>query len=194
MRAISIVTIRVLLLGLVIATAPANASAQEERPPFTRLRFGAGGAGGWHVAGGPDIGMGGGQLRVGAQVGQHFAAYYMASGFVGAITDRPGSGRSTAGMFWNTAMAELTPTDFMQIAGGPSADWIWGCDDTFQNEVDCDSTEAFFGMHARLAFALGGYGPGPRSGLTISADVHSTWYRSDDPSVSIIGGIGFDLF
>lgn len=210
MRTNAIMAIGTLALGLA-ATAPAAAqdasheyetgyehgydTAQaQEHYEFTRFRFGVSGVGGGHWAGGPDIGMGGAQLRLGVQVGQILAFYYMPTGLVGSIVDRPGSAGSVAGLMWNTAMAEVTLGDFLQIGGGPSMDFVWGCSRDFQSETDCDTTDPFFGAHGRVALALGGHGPGRRGGVTISADVHPTFYRSDDPSIAVLGGIGFDLY
>ncbi|MDQ3036217.1 MAG: hypothetical protein M3Y87_27700 [Myxococcota bacterium] len=211
MRTNAIMAIGTLALGLA-ATAPAaaqdrayeyetgyeqgyeQAQAQAQDYDFVRFRFGASGVGGGHWAGGPDIGMGGAQLRLGVQIGQMFAVYYQPTGLVGSIVDRPGSAGSAAGLLWNTAMAEVTLADFIQIGGGPSMDFVWGCDRNFQAEVDCDSTDPFIGAHGRVALALGGHGPGRRGGVTISADVHPTWYRSDDPSIAVLGGIGFELY
>jgi hypothetical protein len=204
----SMVTIGALAVGLA-TTAPV--AAQEYEPAyeygyeqgyeqaqqdyeFARFRFGISGVGGAQVANGPDIGMGGAQLRLGVQIGQMVGLYYMPTGLVGAITDRPGSSGSVAGLLWNTLMFDLTIADFVQIGGGPSMDWIWGCSSDIQAEVDCDTTDPFFGMHGRLAFVIGGHGPGRRGGLTLSADVHPTFYDWDDPSVAVLGGLGFELY
>jgi hypothetical protein len=45
-----------------------------------------------------------------------------------------------------------------------------------------------------VAFVLGGHGPGRRGGVTLSADVHPTFYEWDEVALSVIGGLGFDLY
>lgn len=167
---------------------------EREDPHFTRFRFGISGVGGGHWEGGPDIGMGGAQVRVGVQLGDWVAIYYQPTGLVGAIYDRADGSEAAAGLMWNTAMIELTVMDFLQIGGGPSVDFIWGCDNRYQDEIDCDSSDAFFGASGRVALVLGDYGPGYRQGLTISAEVHPTWYREDDASIAVLGGIGYELY
>lgn len=203
MRKSSIVAIGALALGLA-ATAPAaaqdyyEAGYEYEQPAeaheFARVRLGVSGVGGGHFANGPDIGMGGLQLRLGMQVGQIVGFYYMPTGLIGSIVDRPGSAGSVAGLLWNTGIVEVTLADMVQLGVGPSVDWIWGCSRDFQSEVACDSTDAYFGMHGRVAFVLGGHGPGRRGGVTLSGDVHPTFYDWDDPGLSVLGGLGFELY
>ncbi len=168
--------------------------APPERPAYLRFRFGASGVGGAVIASGPDIGMGGAQLRFGINMGDMLAFYYQPTGLIGSFIDRPDGSESIAGLMWNTAMAELTFADMLQLGVGPSMDFVWGCDNRFQNEIECDASNPIFGIHGRVAVVLGGDGPGRRGGLTLSADVHPMFYEWDEVALSVIGGLGFDLY
>lgn len=165
-----------------------------EEPAYLRFRFGLSGVGGAVIASGPDIGMGGAQLRVGVGLGDMIAFYYQPTGLIGALVDRPNGSEAAAGLLWNTAMLELTFADMLQLGVGPSMDFVWGCDNAFQNEIECDTSDPLFGLHGRTAFVFGGSGPGQRAGLTLSLDVHPTFYESDEVALSVIGGLGFDLY
>lgn len=165
-----------------------------EEPAYVRFRFGISGVGGAVVASGPDIGMGGAQLRLGVTLGDMIAFYYQPTGLIGALVNRPDGSEAAAGLLWNTAMVELTFADMLQLGVGPSMDFVWGCDNAFQNEIECDTSDPLFGLHGRTAFVFGGGGPGQRGGLTLSLDVHPTFYESDEVALAVIGGLGFDLY
>ena len=194
-----------LALGLT-ATAPAAAQTAYREKAFTeieveedeaalRFRFGISGLGGAQLGGGPDLGMGGLALRVGVQLGDWGAIYYQPTGLVGSGVDREGAtGDSIAGQMWNTGMIELTFFDVLQIGGGPSADFIWGCEETIQDEVACADSDIAFGLDGRLALVLGGAEPGQRDGFVIEARVHSTWYDTEDASIAVLGGLGYDVY
>jgi hypothetical protein len=68
--------------------------------------------------------MGGAQLRLGINIGDMVAFYYQPTGLIGAFVDRPDGSGSVAGLMWNTAMAELTFVDMLQVGIGPSMDFV----------------------------------------------------------------------
>lgn len=196
-------TLGTLALGLA-AASPASAQyarpyyeveeVEAEDPDFARFRFGISGLGGYSFAGGPDQGLGGAALRLGVQLGDLFAIYYQPTGLIGSFTNRDPGRDSISGQMWNTGMLDLTLFDMLQIGGGVSADFIWGCDETIQEEVACAESDIAFGAEGRLALVLGGAEPGYRDGFVIEARIHSTWYDDDDASVAVLGGLGYEVY
>lgn len=195
------------VLGLALTTTtPAVAQEYETREVevvevedddawAARIRFGISGLGGGQWAGGPDLGMGGAALRLGVQLGDWLALYYQPTGLIASIVDRDPGRDSIAGQMWNTGMIEVTLFDMLQIGGGPSADFIWGCDESIQDEVACANSDVAFGLDGRVALVFGGMGdPGSRQGFVIEARVHPTWYDEDDASIAVLGGLGFEVY
>ena len=205
MRTSSWATIGALVLGLTVA-APAAAQDDYEERAFpdieveaeeavARFRFGITGLGGAQWGGGPELGMGGAALRLGIQLGDWGAIYYQPTGLVGTAFEREGEGDSVLGQLWNTGVIELTIFDLVQIGGGPSADFIWGCEPTIQDEAACAAESVAFGLDGRLALVLGGMNqPGQRDGLVIEARFHASWYDTEDASVAVVGGVGYELY
>lgn len=176
-------------------TTEVRSTQAEPGGPFGRFRFGVSGVGG-AVADGPDLAMGGIELRAGIQLGDYLGIYYMPIGTIGSLYNRPGGESAVAGMLFNNAMVDFTIADMFTIGGGPSIDFIWGCSDAVQNEVECDTTDALFGVNGRVALNLMPMGgPGARHALTLSFDVHPTWFNWDRDVVgwTMLGGIGFEM-
>jgi len=146
---------------------------------------------------GPEIAGGGLELRAGIQIGDAFAVYYMPVGLIGAFIDRPFDGDTTAGALYNTAMVDITLFDLFTFGAGPSIDFVWGCSNLVQTEVDCEASDAFFGSHGRLALNLMPVmgAMGTRHALTISFDVHPTVFSWDNETVGVtmLGGIGYEM-
>lgn len=171
------------------AFAP-TAHAHDDLEYVTRFRFGINAAGGG-LAGDHEAGMGGGQLRLGAQINDLFAIYYQGEGFIGAWS----TDSRLAGMLYNVAMAELTLADVFQLGLGPSLDYVWGCRDPNGNrDLACANEGPFFGADARLAVVLGGEGPHNRHGVTFSATIHPTWFAEDSVSVAALLGVGYEMY
>lgn len=163
-----------------------------------RLRLGGSlvGGGSWE---GPDIGMFGAQVRAGVQLGDWIALYYQPTGMVGFLVDRPDTEPEgdLAGVLWNSLLVEVTVEHFLQFGVGPSVDFVWGCSPGNAEEQGCAEEDANFGLHGRVAVAIGGiFGGGPyeRRGVSISLDVHPTWYGGGDEGIAMLGGIGFDMY
>lgn len=204
-RTSSWTVIGALALGLG-ASAPANAQDDYEERVFEeievegeeavpRFRFGITGLGGAQWGGGPELGMGGAALRLGIQLGDWGAIYYQPTGLVASAMNRERDGDSILGQLWNTGMIELTIFDLVQIGGGPSADFVWGCDATIQDEVACAGESVAFGLDGRLALVLGGMGMvGQRQGFVLEARFHASWYDSEDAAIAVVGGAGYELY
>lgn len=157
-----------------------------------RLRFGFDGTGGaW--ARGPQLAAGGLRARLGLQIGDYFAIYYQPTGLVGTFYNQR-IGDSAAGAFFNSLLVELTLFDMLQIGAGPSADFMWGCSDDPQSRLSCNDHGVFFGLDGRIAVVVAPTLGESRMGLTISADVHPTWYASDTAGIAVLGGIGLEMF
>ena len=177
------------LLGLsilLLATSATTASAQYYSPP--RVRFGINGHGGGFV-GATHGAVGGLGVRLGVQVNDLFAVYVQGQGLIGQFLPSPGDG--LAGFAFHSLMFELTLADVVQLGLGPALDFVWGCDGTYQ--PSCAGTGPYLGGDARLAVVLGGRGPGRRSGLEFSFDVHPTWF-GETASVALLFGLGYELY
>jgi hypothetical protein len=177
--------------------APAPYAVQQReadryrRSPI-RPRFGIDATGG-AFARGPQAAFGGLRARLGLQLGDWFSIYYMPTGLIGGFFDQRDDD-AMVGLMFNSLMAEVTFFDMLQLAVGPSLDFIWGCTDDPQSALSCDDSGPHFGLDGRVAIAIGGGMEHGRGGLTLSADVHPTWYADDTVGVTVLGGIGVDMF
>lgn len=168
-----------LLLSLCV---PSPASAHDYYRDGPRLRFGVSGAGGV-TAGSVDGPYGGAQLRVGVQWTDGFATYVMGQGMLGVFS--PWDSRDDVfGVVLHTLMFEATVGRHFQFGGGPSLDFLFGCENVPENS-DCGATSVFFGLDLRAALHF--------SPFTISFDVHPMWFRTDSMAVLFILGLGVDF-
>lgn len=146
------------------------------------FRWGISGAGGGFA--GPVTGLYGGlQVRLGAQLTEGFAMYYMGQALVGSFIPSS-AGASLVGIALNSLMFEGRVGRHFQFAGGPSLDFLWGCDGTPVNGA-CGSTPVYFGLDGRVGLHF--------HPLTISFDVHPMFFRPDAVDVLLILGIGVDF-
>lgn len=192
------------IFALLVALATGSTATAQQAPPgivlddghlqrpFLRLRVGVDATGGGSVRG-PQVGLGGARARFGVQVGDWFALYYMPAGVVGAI-DRSRSGDWTAGFLYNTVAAEVTFLERVQLAVGPSMDFAWGCGTTPQDGGSCTDHGPFFGIDGRVAIVFEPSVFGGPTGVTLSGDVHPTWYANAELGVTILGGVGVEMY
>ena len=157
-----------------------------------RPRFGLDGTGGAFVRG-PEAAFGGLRARLGLQLGDWFSIYYMPTGLVGGFLSSRAND-AVVGLMYNTLMAEVTLFDMVQLGVGPSIDLTWGCADDRQGDLSCADHGPFFGLDGRVAVVIGGDMEHGRGGLTLSADVHPTWYNDDAVGITVLGGIGVDMY
>lgn len=154
-------------------TAPAPAPAQGPRldAEYESIRF----RGGFTVGGGGVFGPVGGPIidvsvRLGVQLGRYFGILLQEQPNVFLISNPNGL---VAGFGLNNSlMAELTLFDHLQLAAGPSLDYLagGGCSGS-----DCTAGAGLgFGLHARAAFVFAGRDPqgGRRSGFSLSVNLH----------------------
>lgn len=175
--------------ALAVALLAAGASpAEAQRYDRPRVRFGLSGVGGGFV-GAVHGGVGGISPRIGVQVNDVFAVYVQGQLLLGQFLPGPGDG--LAGFALHSLMFELTLSDVVQLGLGPSLDFVWGCNEMHQRA--CTGTGPYLGGDARVAFLVGDRGPGRRSGLAFSFDVHPTWF-GDSASVALLLGIGYELY
>ena len=171
----------------VSASSPSPASAQFVDSP--RLRFGIGGElGGF--AGAAHGALGGIALRLGVQFNELIAIYWQSQGLLGRFLPAPGDG--LAGFSFNTAMLDFTVGNIVQLGIGPSLDFVWGCSEEHQNA--CSSSGAYLGGDARIAVVLGGAGPGRRTGLALSLDIHPTWFGDRYAAVAFLLGASYEMY
>ncbi len=175
--------------GTVLVEQPAPAP----RRHLFRLRLGLDATGG-AFAHGPQLAFGGLRARVGIELGDFFALYYQPTGLVGAFIHSQEGENAVAGLMWNSFLAELTLFDMVQVAAGPSVDFVWGCTDAVQSRTSCTDHGAFFGIDGRVAIVIGHDMMGSRGGLTLSADVHPTWYSDHNVGLAVLGGVGLDMY
>ncbi len=155
-----------------------------------RLRLGFSGLGGGFV--GAFHGAGGGfAARVGVQLNDVVAIYVQGQGLITEFLPDPRP-TSLIGFVFHELMVDVTLLDIIQLGAGPSIDVIWGC--TYENGSSaCGRAGAFFGGDFRLAFAIGGHGPGRRSGIVFSIDAHPTWVDHDFATM-LLFGIGGEIY
>lgn len=195
-----------LVLGGLSPLVPCTASAQvigeqpvvAEEPEFLRPRIGGSILGGYTFDE-PEGWMLGGNVRLGAWLGDWFSVYYQPTALYAAL-DRPGSGEDGALAVWNSLMLEATFFDFLSIGVGPSVDVWVDCDGgvatnveqvAVSGEVGC-ADGAAIGAHGRVALILGG--EGGRGGVHVSFEAHPTWFGDDYQTVALLGGLGFEAF
>ncbi|UJR86257.1 hypothetical protein [Sandaracinus amylolyticus] len=187
-------------LCLALLGGVGRAAAQDDEGFWVRPR-----AGGSLVLGGtlgePEGWLAGGNVRVGAQLGEYFATYYQATMMYAAlaggteIDDPDDDGDSdNAFVMWNVFLFEATVLDALSFAVGPSADLYEDCEGSVQATRGCARDSVYFGMHGRVSVGFGAHDRGRRQALTLSFEAHPTWFDEDHMTVSMLGGIGFDLY
>jgi hypothetical protein len=154
------------------AAAPARAPAIEMEYESIRFRGGltVGGGAVFGPVGGPIIDV---SVRLGVQLGRYFGILLQEQPNLFLISNSDGL---VAGFgINNSLLAELTLFDHLQLAAGPSFDYLagGGCSDT------CTAGAGLgFGLHARAAFVFGGRDPqgGRRSGFSLSVNLHPLFF------------------
>lgn len=155
-----------------------------------RLRFGISGLGGGFV--GTFHGAGAGlALRIGVQLNDVVAIYLQGQGLIAEILPDPRP-TTAIGFVFHSLMVDVTLLDMLQFGAGPSIDFVWGCS-VDNGGASCGRGGAYFGGDFRLAFIIGGHGPGRRAGLVFSIDAHPTWLDHDFATM-LLFGIGGEIF
>jgi hypothetical protein len=175
---------KLLVLALLTASlsAPGVAQAQYHYDHYPSFRWGVSGAGGGFA--GTVTGLYGGvQVRLGGQITDSFAIYYMGQGLLGSFVPTS-SGANFIGMSLNSAIFEGTVGRHFQFGGGPSLDFLFGCSGNPAN-ASCGATPIFFGLDGRMALHF--------HPLTISFDVHPMFFRPDAMALLLMLGIGVDF-
>lgn len=173
-------------------------AAQDADDVWVRPRLGVSALGGGTL-GQPEGWMAGGSLRAGVQLGDWLSTYYQATLLYAALSQgteiESGGDSDNAFVVWNTFLFETTLFDVVSIGAGPSADLYVDCEESVQAHRGCARDAVFFGMHGRVAVTIGRTMPGgARDGLTLSFEVHPTWFDEQRETVTMLGGIGFDLY
>ncbi len=151
--------------------------------------FSFNGGGGFGVAGGGTASIAG---RVGVQFNRWFSAYYQALPMVFLAGNE--NGIAAGFVFANSALANFTLGDVVDLGVGPSVDYsaIGGCN----AGLDCNAARGVeLGLHGRLALNLGGRDPltGRRSAFSIGVDVHPI-FTAAGPFFLATAGIGGEWF
>ncbi|UJR86255.1 hypothetical protein [Sandaracinus amylolyticus] len=173
------------------ARQPADAPMYIEQPAaeLARFRLGASVIGGG-MLGDLDGWLVGGNLRVGTQLGPWFAFYYAPTFLYAGLSDSDG-----AFVFWSSFVGEVTFWDLVSVGVGPSVDIYDDCNPRVRGNAACSRVdEAFFGLHGRVAVNLGAGGPGERGAVSVSFEVHPTWFGNDLSAVAMLGGVGAELY
>jgi hypothetical protein len=164
--------------------APAGAApaAAEEGEEQGRFRFGFtinGGAGSGGDLSGPNVGV---TFRFGWQINRLFGAYYQPTAFVWVGSSDKCTGSCSIGAIAgvdNSILGSISPVDLLEIAAGPSADYLTGgAASAGPGSASASAfSSVYFGVHGRVGLTLGSRNPktGRRSGFTISGDLHPTF-------------------
>jgi hypothetical protein len=126
-------------------------------------------------------GMGSINVRLGVQLFHALGIYAQSMNTIGGIGVQTMSGGTAAyALFqsYNSALLSLTIAHLLEIAAGPSLDYVTfvGCD---SSTVSCGSGEgAGLGVHARVSLNIGGIsGRGPRrTAFNIGLDAHPLFF------------------
>ncbi|AKF10335.1 hypothetical protein DB32_007484 [Sandaracinus amylolyticus] len=162
---------------------------EQPAPELARFRLGASAIGGG-IIGDLDGWLVGANLRVGTQLGPWFAFYYAPTFLYGGLSDSDG-----AFVFWSSFVGEVTLWDIVSVGVGPSVDIYDDCDPRVRANAACSRVdETFFGLHGRVALNLGAGGPGERGAVSVSFEVHPTWFGEDLSAVAMLGGVGAELY
>ncbi len=184
-----------------VAPAPGAGGAppppKEEEHDGNRLRIGFninGGLGTNSALSGPTFG---GTFRIGWQFTELLAVYGNISPFVWAASSSlnvPGVSVSAAAGVQTAPMLSLTPIDLVEIAAGPSIDYLGAATSSTAGGGSA-SGSVDIGIHGRLALHLGGRNPdtGRRRGFTIGGDVHPT-FTSGSVTTFFTLGLGADWY
>lgn len=163
----------------------AAAPAADDEHEDGRLRIGFNINGGLGTGGNLSGPVFGGTFRVGWQINRLMGAYANITPFVWVgSSSTTGLGGATADIgaiagVQTAPMFSLTPIDLLEIAAGPSLDYLSG------GGVSAGPggtsvggfSGMYFGINGRLALHLGGRNPdtGRRKGFTIGGDIHPTF-------------------
>lgn len=181
---------------------PPRGRGEEEEFDGGRLRIGFtinGGLGTQSVSGislsGPVFG---GTFRIGYQITELIAVYGNITPFVWAagVSGSNLVSASAAAGIQTTPMIGLTPIDLVEIAAGPSIDYIGAASSTVGPGGQSTSAggDVALGLHGRVGLILGGRKEtGRRRGFTISGDVHPT-FTSGAVTTFFTLGLGADWY
>lgn len=180
------------------APPPVQVTEVAYERPMIRGRFGVSAVGGGTVGNSlddPEGFMGGIALRLGLQLGDWFSVYYQPTGLIADLETSPaGDFYDEAFTLWNSIILETTLFDFVSIGAGPSMDFYWDCEQFVQGQASCADGGAFFGLHGRAAVNIGGALFGQRGAVNLSFDIHPTWFWDDSETLSMLGGLGVELY
>lgn len=174
-------------LALALLTGLPAEAQREPEAHRSRLRVGVSAVGGG-FAGSTQGALGGLSPRVGVQLDDSCAIYLQGQWLLGEFLREPG--RGTAGFVFHALMFDLTVGDVLQLGGGPSLDYVFGCADPDQRA--CTGRGPYLGADLRVAVLAGYRRPFGRAGPTFSLDLHPTWL-GDDLFVTMLIGIGYEV-
>jgi len=184
------------------AAGASGAAAADDDHEEGRLRIGFninGGVGTGANISGPTIGA---TFRIGWQFNRLMAVYGNLSPYVWiGSSDNVANGASLGAIagFQTTPMFSLTPIDLLELAAGPSVDYLSGGGvETTANGASTTVggfSSVYFAVHGRLALHLGGRNPdtGRRKGFTIGADIHPTFAEGSTLTFFTVG-LGADWY
>ena len=87
-------------------------------------------------------------------------------------------------------MFEITIADAIQLGAGPSLDFVWGCDERYQQA--CVGNGPYTGGNFRVGFLVDEHIAHRRSGFVVSFEAHPTWFGRD-ASVALLLGLGYEM-
>ncbi|MBS2015158.1 MAG: hypothetical protein JST00_19865 [Deltaproteobacteria bacterium] len=140
----------------------------------------------------------GGTFRIGYQITELIAVYGNITPFVWAagVSGTNAIAASAAAGIQTTPMIGLTPIDLIEVAAGPSLDYLGAASSAVGPGGSTASAGggAAFGIHGRAALILGGRkDTGRRRGFTISGDVHPI-FTSGAVTTLFTLGLGADWY
>lgn len=178
--------------------APATTTEHKDDEYEGRLRIGFNINGGYGTAGnlsGPTFG---GTFRVGWQIDALMGAYYQISPMVwaGSVSGASNLSISAIAGVQNSFMFSLTPADIIEVAAGPSADYLGGGSSSVGGVTAASAFGGvYLGIHGRVALHLGGRNPQTqrRRGFTLGGDIHPS-FTPGDVSTFFTLGLGGDWY
>lgn len=140
----------------------------------------------------------GGTFRIGYQITELVAVYGNITPFVWAagVSGTNLVSASAAAGILTSPMVGLTPIDLLEVAAGPSIDYIGAASSTVTTAGSSTSGggDVAIGIHGRVGLILGGRKEtGRRRGFTISGDVHPI-FTSGAVTTLFTLGLGADWY
>ncbi len=172
------------------------AAAPEEEEEKARFRWGISALGGPLLMGGNTGGVGGVDVRLGAQISNMIGIYGQPVALIGggASASTTGSSASALVMGGVGALVDFTFADLFYVAVGP--EFMSGATGSSRVGVTGTGSSAesgtFFSVAARAGFALGSMKPTRRKAFTIGLDFRTIF--TEDPVVAPLVALGYDAF